>query len=228
MRKLILVLCLLSVTLPSGQAPAAPAVFPIQPGAGISTPIGGCTLNFVYEDAQGTLYIGTAGHCANVGHRIRAGNVEFGTVVYSENAYPIIDFALILIDPEDYHLVSPAVRYWGGPTGLFQYGEGQRGDRVMEYGYGMGYSSTEYTRRRVGVLSTVHPQRYSAALNCIFGDSGGPVLHGPTGKALGVVDVLQIPGTAGSLISYGLNRARILTGIDVTLVTAPLEPFPQI
>jgi len=212
-------------------ADAAVTVVQIQPGAAISTPIGGCTLNFVYEDQFGVTYVGTAGHCANVGHRIESGDgTEFGTIVFSENAYPVNDFALIKIDEEDLGLVSPAMRYWGGPTGLFEFGvdTAARNDQVLSYGYGLGYGTTEYTRRRTGLLQTIHPQRYSAALNCIFGDSGGPVIHGPTGKALGVIDVLAAPGTGGVLIENALKRVRILMGLELTVQTAPLEPFPQV
>lgn len=228
MRRLLPVAALLALIAPL-PADAAVTVVQIQPGASISTPIGGCTLNFVYEDQFGVTYIGTAGHCANVGHRIKSGNgTEFGTVVFSENAYPINDFALIRIDEEDLPLVSPAMRYWGGPTGLFEFGEGQRNDPVLAYGYGLGYGTTEYTRRRIGLLQTMNTQRYQAALNCIFGDSGGPVVHGPTGKAMGVIDVLAAPGTGGVLIQQALRRARHFTGLELTVQTAPLEPIPQI
>ena len=228
MRRVLALTALLALTLPA-PADAAVAVVQIQPGAAISTPIGGCTLNFVYKDQFDVTYIGTAGHCANVGHRINSGDgTEFGTVVFSENAYPVNDFALIKIDEEDLDLVSPAMRYWGGPTGLFTFGEGARNDTLLAYGYGIGYGTTEYTRRRIGLLQTTHPQKYTAALNCIFGDSGGPVVHGPTGKALGVIDVLAAPGTGGVLIQNALGRVRYFLGLELTVQTAPLEPIPQV
>jgi hypothetical protein len=228
MRRLLPLTALLALVLPT-SADAAVTAVQIQPGASISTPIGGCTLNFVYTDQADRTYVGTAGHCADVGHRIRSGNgTEFGTVVFSENAYPVNDFALIEIDDEDLGLVSPAMRYWGGPTGLYHYGEAERNDTVLAYGYGIGYGTTEYTRRRIGAFQTETGQRYTAALNCIFGDSGGPVVHGPTGKALGVIDVLALPGTGGVLIENALRRIKSLTGLNLTLSTAPLEPIPQI
>lgn len=228
MRRLLALAALLALSLPA-PAEAAVTAVQIQPGAGISTPIGGCTLNFVYKDQFDVTYVGTAGHCADVGHRIRSGDgTEFGTVVFSENAYPVNDFALIRIDEDDLDLVSPAMRYWGGPTGLFTYGDGARNDTVLSYGYGLGYGTTEYTRRRIGTLQTTTPQKYQAALNCIFGDSGGPVVHGPTGKALGVIDVLAAPGTGGVLIQNSLKRVKIALGLELTVQTAPLEPIPQI
>lgn len=228
-RRLLLISALVLSAFPTSPANAAAPVVEIQPGAKINTPIGGCTLNFVFKDEAGISYVGTAGHCADVGHRIRSGNgTEFGTVVFSEDAYPANDFALIRIDEEDVHLVSPAMRYWGGPTGMFMPADGERGDTVLAYGYGMGYGSSEPTRRRIGSLTTITPTRYQAALNCIFGDSGGPVVHGPTGQALGVIDVLALPGTGGMMMEFAVRQAEWVLQLDLTLQTAPLEPFPQV
>lgn len=219
----------LVATLVPSAATAEVAQTQIQPGARISTPIGSCTTNLVFTNSAGRLFIGTAGHCADVGDRIESANgTEFGTVVTSENNYPVSDFALILIDTEDEHLVSPALRYWGGPTGITTYSDVAQGDLVLSYGYGIGFGSNEYTRRRAGFLWTYGVQNYTAFIGGTPGDSGGPIVHAETGKALGVIDVLR-PGApqGGTTIENVLGRAMLLYDDDtLELVTAPLEPFP--
>ncbi|HEV2075557.1 MAG TPA: hypothetical protein VGR10_04915, partial [Thermoleophilaceae bacterium] len=35
----------------------------VRPGAVVETPVGFCTLNFLFRDGDGDRYIGTAGHC---------------------------------------------------------------------------------------------------------------------------------------------------------------------
>jgi hypothetical protein len=224
----LIVAALLAAMLP-GTASAEVAQTQIQPGARISTPKGSCTTNFVFENASGRLFIGTAGHCADVGDRIKSANgTEFGTIVTSENKYPVSDFALILIDIEDENLVSPQMRYWGGPTGITSREDVKQGDVILTYGYGLGFGSTEYTRRRAGVLWNYGIQSYSAFIGGAPGDSGGPIVHAATGKAIGVIDVLQ-PGApvGGTTIENVLGRAKLLYGDDtLEIVTAPLEPFP--
>jgi hypothetical protein len=226
--RLVGAIALLATLVPS-SAPAEVVQTQIQPGARIRTPIGSCTTNFVFTNAAGRLFIGTAGHCANVGDRIESSEgTEFGTVVTSENKYPVSDFALILIDVEDEHLVSPAMRYWGGPTGITTFSDVKQGDLILSYGYGIGFGSNEYTRRRAGFLWSYGIQNYSAFIAGTPGDSGGPIVHAGTGKALGVIDVLKAGAPqGGTTIENVLGRAMLLYGDDtLTLVTAPLEPFP--
>lgn len=220
----------LVATLVPSAATAEVAQTQIQPGARISTPIGSCTTNFVFTNSAGRLFIGTAGHCAEVGDRIESANgTEFGTVVTSENNYPVSDFALILIDTEDEHLVSPAMRYWGGPTGMTSRADVAQGDQILSYGYGIGFGTTEQTRRRAGLLWTYGPQAYSAFIAGTPGDSGGPIVHAASGKALGVIDVLKAGSPqGGTTIENVLARARYIYDDDsIRIVTAPLEPFPQ-
>jgi len=187
-RRYLAALLLLSALV--GLIPAAGPVSadePIQPGARMLRPHG-CTLNFVFQGAADrTLYIGTAGHCTDVvGQRVSTAAGEIGTV-----AFRVLegtdDFAIIEIDERLHALVSPKVRGLGGPTGSTTAAGTTAGDRVMLYGHGMVYGSFEATRARSGLLTKDDAFEWFAALPAIFGDSGGPVLHGPSGAALGVI-----------------------------------------
>jgi len=100
---------------------------------GTKTKFGGfCTADFVFQPTAGAfdptqqLYIGTAGHCANVGDIVRAVVtpgatnpvlVPIGTVV--QNYAPPDDFALVAIDPALNSWVSPSMAHWGGPAGVY-------------------------------------------------------------------------------------------------------------
>jgi hypothetical protein len=210
------------------NAPAAPRASAVQPGAQIRTPVGTCTLNFVFQEASGTKYIGTAGHCGGVGKvaRTPSPDRELGTIVFSENkAAPGIDFALIRIDPARYSEVQPAVRMFGGPTGTIDPKNANPGDLVYITGYGLGFGQTEATRHRAGFLVRSSEHEYVANMVAVMGDSGGPVLHGRTGQALGVVSRFNVPAST----DIGPSMARILERLQesgypsIQLVTAPSE-----
>lgn len=215
---------------------------PIQPGALLGTPEGLCTMNFVFEDAQARRYIGTAGHCFDeVGQRAEAepepGSLltmldplfEFGSAVYVEFSEdePSIDFALIKIDSNQHENVNPAVRFWGGPAGSTTADETSTGDLLLQYGYGLGFDLTPVTRPRIRVLMDDDSEHYTSQSASMFGDSGSPVLHEPTGKAHGIdsrFNLFDIPPTvdAGPTVENILRRLGE-AGHDVTLVTAPFE-----
>ncbi|HEX9711337.1 MAG TPA: trypsin-like serine protease [Actinomycetota bacterium] len=194
----------------------------IQPGARIVRPAG-CTLNFVFRDAAARLYIGTAGHCVSgVGDRVATPEGEFGTVVFR-----ILrgddDFSLIRIDPAFYAEVNPAMRAWGGPTGVTTADTTGIGDALLQYGYGIVYSTTEVTRARGGILYNDNAMSYHAEVPAIFGDSGGPVIHAATGRALGIV------ANIGGHLLNGPTVQRAIellaeAGIDVSLATAGFTP----
>jgi hypothetical protein len=215
---------------------------PIQPGALLGTPEGLCTMNFVFEDGAGRLYIGTAGHCFDrEGQRAEAepepGSLlsmidplfEFGTAVHVEFSEdePSIDFALIEIDPDQYGNVNPSMRFWGGPAGSTTADETSTGDPLLQYGYGAGFDLTPVTRPRIRVLMDDDAEHYTSQSASMFGDSGSPVLHEPTGKAHGIdsrFNFFDIPPTidAGPTVE-GILRRLADAGHDVTLVTAPFE-----
>ncbi len=211
---------------------------PIQPGAFVSTPEGGCTMNYVFRDSQGKMYIGTAGHCfERVGQRAEAepnpGSpvsildplFEFGTAVFVEfsEEEPSIDFALIEIDPEDVGKVNPAMRRWGGPTGVTSAAETNTGDLLLQYGYGVGFDLTPATRPRPRVLMDDDSRHYTSQSASNFGDSGSPVLHRPTGKALGIDSRFNLfdvpPSTDAGPTVENIMRQLAGAGRGVTLVT---------
>lgn len=208
-------------------APAAEGATGIAPGALVVTSKGQCTLNFVYTDAAGRLYVGTAGHCVDrVGDRVSTPGVgSFGTVVFMRGGG--MDFALIAVDEGKRARVSPAVARWGGPTGVAEDAETGTGDLVALYGYGLVYRETEATRARLGVIARDDAREYAMDAPSINGDSGGPVLVKATGEALGIVSALGSGGgtTWGPRVSYILSRLHE-AGWDVTLVTAPVATSP--
>ena len=209
------------------NAPAAPPSMPIQPGAQVTTPAGSCTLNFVFQESSGTKYIGTAGHCGTVGQVARTPSPrrDIGPIVWSQNqAAPGIDFALIRIDPARYSEVEPSVRMYGGPTGSTDEADTNTGDMLYVTGYGIGFGSTEVTRHRFGVLVRDDDNEYVADMVAVQGDSGGPVLHGRTGAALGTISRFNLPSSTdiGPTVSRILERLRANGYPTLFLVTAPL------
>jgi hypothetical protein len=218
--RLLLPLLALTAVLPSGVAQAAD--MPIQPGASASSPVGGCTLNFVFDDQHGTRYIAIAGHCINLGHRASASGIgQFGTCVFDVHV-GTDDFALIRIDADKLHHVNPQMRGWGGPTGYTVWTDTEQGDLLLFHGYGLGLGTTSVTRSRVGVLMGDTTRQYHAQGPISPGDSGGPVLHEATGKAFGLANNAQPPTTTagGSTIERLIERAAE-DGFELTLVTAP-------
>lgn len=211
---------------PTASRAAVPET-PIQPGAKIFSPVGQCTMNFVFTDAAGALYVGTAGHCTNVGDRVSSEAGTFGTTVYSVRT-TVKDFALIRIDPPRYGEVSPAIRYWGGPTGITTATETLVGEPLLQYGYGIGFGQTELSRRRLGPMSHDSFTRYRGYVPSIFGDSGSPVLHGTTGKALGVaVELTVATGLSGGPTIEAIMSDLAGSGFDLTIRTAPFTLPPR-
>lgn len=212
----------------AGLVPAASptsAAELIQPGGRMLRPHG-CTLNFVFEGVgpQRPVYIGTAGHCVDtVGQRVTMAGGAIGTVAYRILDFPD-DFALVQIDEALRDQVSPEVRGLGGPTGSTTAASTGVGDGVRLYGHGMVYGSTELTRGRQGVLTRDDSYEWHAALPAIFGDSGGPVLHAPSGQALGVISAISADQTRPHTVK-GTTVERALelvaeAGLPVQLVTA--------
>lgn len=239
-----LLLALLLVSLLPGSAPAEGVEGwndrPIQPGGRLLTyDERVCTFNAVYRDAAGATYIGTGGHCvSHVGQRVGVPHhPEVGTVVYRKWTLDM-DHALILIDPEDLHLVSPRMRHFGGPTGIAR--DVAPGTPVLHHGYGMTYDGAEPTGTRGGVLlwvgdGTTPPPLgepdslqdhltkrgwYSALQPSSGGDSGSMILTA-SGEALGTLEWggagMYANGPTFALIEEELAK----DGWQLTLQTAP-------
>lgn len=234
----ILGLLLLAFALPSA---VAHHYSPIQPGALLGDP---CTMNFVFQDPAGALYIGAAGHCVpEVGERVIApGLGSFGTTVFwrddstnftepANATGPLMDFALVKVDADKQDLVEPALRFWGGPTGIeAMYAPGTP---TLHYGQGLFWQATEPSRPRYGVLQERYQAGpftdwYLASHAIMGGDSGSGLLTG-NGKALGIIVTVAAtfgnqPGVIGGptveLILETLHEA----GFDVEMATAPFTP----
>lgn len=213
---------------------------PIQPGApyypDLSVSAASCTLNFLFRDPAGTLYVGTAGHCHRdmpLGTRASVPGVgEFGSLAYVEEySLPLrqMDFGLIRIDDDKHHLVDPAMRVWGGPTAVQTVFT--PGTPTLLYGHPVIIGMTEATRAwRPGVLEYVkedpnwvpNPGWYVATNPTYASNSGGPIITGD-GKALGVVAILAPDAkglTGGPTIQTALAWMAEL-GWELELVTAP-------
>lgn len=220
------------VALPgTSEEPASSLVFlGIRPGQLLIID-GGilCSSNFVFTNAAGNYFIGTAGHCGSVGDQVTmlylpSGLVDIGNVVFSTGDGGVgNDFALIAIDPALNSNVSPSLAYWGGPTGVYT---GGAGAVVQHAGWGLvvGTGGTP----RVG-LSTEHTSSRWVFAGVIYsGDSGsGAIALG--GQAVGNITHMQaVAGLVPTGTNYGTSMTRIqqLIGPGYTLATCSAIPWP--
>lgn len=234
-------------------APAAAAT--IRPGAATLTDDAICTANFVFHDGAGNVYLGQAAHCSKnndagsldgcvndslpLGTPVRiAGATRPGTLAYNSwiamdqrqetdfNQCQYNDFALVKLDPADYGLVNPSLRFSGGPTGLVQ----NVVDDSRVFGFGTNISDTgiqphakigRSLRQGGGGLAHVVQLRPPG----IFGDSGSGLVD-EQGRAFGVLSTYsprrQLNG-AGNL-SRMLDYMRGSGFTNVTLANGT-EPF---
>ena len=210
-------------------APAGAAGEVIQPGIEISTSVGGCTLNFIYDGTgalAGNVYGGTAAHCVSkVGERVQLGSGEtFGTValIGDENS-TVGDYAFIEVLPGLHSRVVAAMKgHPSYPTGVTTAAETTVGDLVQLSGYGVGFGLTEPTQEeRVGTSTYDDAEEHEVVAPLIFGDSGGPLVHIPSGKAYGIVSRLcvGICEEEGPTVE-GLLAKAAARGFTVTLRTA--------
>ncbi len=216
-RGFLTLVALVSVAMVS-PLPAAQAnhpANPLQPGDVVTIAGAGCTVNFVYDgigSQAGKVFIGVAAHCGEPGNIASSTQYpNFGTVVYDDDA--LNDFALIQVTTAGAPHVSGAGRGRPGlPTGVLQVGGAGAGDVLLYSGHGMVFgSSTATQERRVGVLTSFTTSIYCSVSPTIFGDSGGPVMHQETGKAVGIVSGI-VSGPCldtGPTVQAGINRAAI-------------------
>lgn len=198
----------------------------IRPGASLG---GYCTYNFLFSDARGEAYIGTAAHCTEDGERVTLGpgGPEIGTVVYdsdtAEDADASVDFSLIRLDPDQIENANPLMYGWDGPKGTIDADEASAGDQVAIYGYGILLGEDERTRPRFGVLMDEDGSTYRANLPAVNGDSGSPIIHVPTGKAFGIIShygIAAVPPATDEGPIMGFIFSELENGgFDVTLAT---------
>lgn len=202
----------------------------VRPGAFFTSPIGGCSFNFLFNGSDGRRYIGTAGHCLvaegkeskwapGTGPAIK---VEGKTVGHA--AYGILkgerDFGLIRLN--DGVKASPQMCHFGGPTAM---DTGRiSGPVVLEhYGNGVVVSSLAPARTSIA-MNTNDPDVVTAIGLATFGDSGSGITR--AGKALGVVVAIGInTATVGDIFITRLPpqvaRAQQVLGTTLRLQTAP-------
>jgi hypothetical protein len=181
----------------SAPASAAPV---IQPGASLEFGNSFCTMNWVYRGADGSTYVGAAGHCTTgVGQRVdlATGSLgkpieRIGAVAYLSAA---LDFCLIRLDVGVLGQVTPAMAgHPNIPRGVSTRSTAKVGDIVQYSGHGVGFDATKPTERdRKGVLGYNNGKQHYSYGAVTPGDSGGPVADVSDGnKALGIVDTVGV------------------------------------
>ncbi|MEA2932621.1 MAG: hypothetical protein QOI56_1406, partial [Actinomycetota bacterium] len=218
-------------------APAGAGACPgVRPGAVVLTPVGQCTLNFLWRGSDGRSYIGTAGHCLLEGAdqtqvvfapgdgppaRDSAGR-RIGEFAYAA-LDDVSDFSLIRLDPTV--AASPEICRFGGPTG-FDAGPIPLLTPLQHVGQGSLTGSVLPART---LLAVDGGTRDLVGLGVASpGDSGSPVV-GLDGRAVGVV---VATGPTIALLPTGLfvfsvriapemGRAGAAMGLAFDLVTAP-------
>lgn len=185
----------------------------------------GCTANFVFEDTQGTRYIGSAGHCFFQGERVTfsPGSLH-GTVVFRMAGGIGEDFALIEVDAEDQDAVTPEMCVFGGPSGTNAGDILGRAMATNGHGRGVGFPGDHLLppRPRTGVGLAWGAQSFTWIGSMMGGDSGNPVTTREPAEAVGT-HTHSLPGPDaiawGTRWDHGMQEAEAALGLDLTLVT---------
>lgn len=219
---------------PVGVGEACPG---LRPGAQVVTPLGVCTLNFLWKGSDGASYMGTAGHCLLEGTGVAEAVFPPGRGPLARDAarqpigrfaYAVLDgdgdFALIRLDPAAAAAASPQVCHFGGPTGLAAEPLLPVGG-LLQVGQGVGFRSLLPARTEVAV--DADPLLLAAIGLASPGDSGSPLLTTDgraaglvvaTGPRLGGVGLTGV--VLGTRLAPQLARASAATGVTYTLQTA--------
>jgi hypothetical protein len=242
----------------AGVPLAGPSALDVCPGAvfhenGVGTgtclvyPYG-CTANFVYSSgsgpapavADGTLYLGSAGHCSDkVGDAVYGAIstpgvgpsiAKIGTVSKRVEDYPdsgnVHDYEAIKIDPGfNVYPDSPV----GGPQGIY---DGCQVGTPLKY-YGHGYEiAVAQGKPEGGAATHWYDDGYGWAGPAFGGDSGSGVLDAATNQAVGDLTAVSlvyppfVPGeTIGSRITWILSYTGFsLVNADRTLARDTTSP----
>jgi hypothetical protein len=219
-----------SVSLPEGTDYETSALLftGIRPGSWIISPAG-CTANFVFGSAA-DYYIGTAGHCADVGDEVTivaAPGVlmDIGTTVKSVDAGIGNDFALIDVSPAMEQYVNPSMAYFGGPTGA---GDPQPNDVVQHAGHGLVIGTGGTPRAGVVVYrgNGEGGDAFAWVGAASPGDSGSAVRLSD-GLAAGDLTHLVVGGEYVPGDVAGTTIDRMLQIAGKPLATAPDGPDPS-
>lgn len=235
--RFIVALLALSVSaLAVGAAPAAGTAGVIQPGDVLyATGLAGtdvlsqCTLGFVFDGIganAGAVYISADTGCVGaVGSSVSTeGHANFGVVAFRTQGINS-DFALIQIHSGFVPLVDGSVKgHPGYPTGFTTAAETNPGDLLQISGYGVDHSA-DTQESRVAVVTLDNDLAHLAYGAFAPDDVGGPLVHIPTGKALGVISTTCTTNPASPCSEYGPSIPAVVSyaaagGISVKLRTA--------
>jgi hypothetical protein len=237
---------LIPTTVPTA-APVGTGTCPgVRPGAIVTSFVGQCTLNFLFQGTDGQRYIGTAGHCALEAPAIggQAGEHTWapgsGPVASDADGNRIGEWAYaILQDPKDFSLIrldpgvvaSPQMCHFGGPTGINSDTPGLDSPTVLEiFGNGVGIGTVLPARSMLALGMPDADHVYAQGL-VLPGDSGSGVIS-DDGRAVGVAVTTGLHsssiGTSGldagevgiTRLAPQLEQAQSVLGIGLSLVTA--------
>lgn len=208
-----------------------------------------CTANFIWRDAAGRLYLGTAGHCllpgvetsdqippeAQIRPTVLVRDcdlsgctpefVDLGEIAYARQSGIGRDFGIVRIPPSLYALLRPSMPVWGGPVaeGLVEAGE-----PVGHYGHGWLFNGQFVTRGRAGVgVGTGYSGRPVYAAGWAVGGDSGSALNvlGPSGfEAAGIV---THAAPTGLFIGTTIRSAKAIAaegGLEIAPVLAGQSP----
>jgi hypothetical protein len=176
-----------------------------------------CTASFVFRDAEGSLYVGTAGHCLRPGtSKVGVAGVgeDVGDVAFSTgDAGAGQDFGLVRIDPAYYASVEPSMCRWGGPSGMYRFDDQHH--LLLHYGWGLGYDALPASRGRAGLMPSygwLDDGTVAYVTETNAGDSGSPLMT-EDGRAVGVhthtSGLANVPG-AGFGLKFGTRLDQAL------------------
>jgi len=219
----------------------------IRPGAWMFFP-SWCTMNFVFHGggkgggkklsaAPGGgsgWYIGTAGHCTEVGDEVTLIAapgllMNIGRTVRSYNEEIGKDFALVEVYPEMVQYINPSMAIIGGPTGVNQ---PAFGDPILHVGHGLGMGTGGTPRAGLVTYTGDGDHHANSAYGwdgaAINGDSGSGVRHA-NGLAEGnlthlVVGADYVPAyIAGTTAPY----MEQLAGVPICRGSLVASPAPS-
>lgn len=227
----------------------------IRPGAWMIAP-SWCTMNFVFGGTTTTStttkvkgngngggkkttsggssgwYIGTAGHCTEVGDEvtlIAAPGVlmNIGKTVKSIDAGIGKDFALVEIYPEMVQYINPSMTYWGGPTGTNY--DVAIGDPIVHSGHGLAIGTGGTPRAGlvtyVGNGDNNSETAYGWDGAAIFGDSGSATRHA-NGLAEGNLTHLVVGTEYAPAFIAGTTAEYMEQLAGKPICYAPIVPNP--
>ena len=204
----------------------------VRPGALVETPVGFCTMNFLFRDGRGNRYIGTAGHCILNNNGEREWNPGGGPIAKDGRGraigrfqYAVLrgekDFGLIRLNQSGSNRAKARMCHFGGPTGV----DGTRARRpVTLQHYGQGILTGNLTPARTFVAQNMRDRDDVFAQGTVApGDSGGPVTRRGSGRAVGlVVTIGGGPGLVGiTRVPPQEARAENVIGRRLEVIKAP-------